>query len=52
MPGWQICIFHDQYLDQMGEPRLYGNGETDIIPKKIDINVTKSVDPENEVKLR
>jgi len=25
----------------MGEPRLYGNGETDLIQKKIDINVRK-----------
>ena len=25
----------------MGEPRLYGNGETDLIEKKIDTNVRK-----------
>lgn len=50
--GWQTCILHDQYLDQMGEPILYGNEETELIQKIIDINVTKSVDPENEVKLR
>lgn len=52
MRGWQTCILHDQYLDQMGESILYGNEETDLIQKIIDINVTKSVDPENEVKLR
>jgi len=34
-----------------GKPTLYGNRETDLI-LKLDINLSKSVDHENEVNIR
>jgi hypothetical protein len=35
-----------------GESRLYGNWETDLITKNLNVNLTKSIEHQNEVMVR